>query len=201
MVLRLACARLHPPPRPPRKPDARCPPRLLTTRRGASDSDRAIPGRGIKQSTTDVRVNQLSTSSVPSCLRALRVDRQDAFLLRSQRIAPLPLGDVPRRARSDIPRRGRRESFARRACSDARTTIPARAQSGVTRTVTGKTDRGLFMGPSFASTTRDVRGMKKRHYINMQAQDLSTVNPPGIRASSRSRSGCAAACPPHRYRS
>ena len=26
MVLRLACARLHPPPRPPRKPDARCPP-------------------------------------------------------------------------------------------------------------------------------------------------------------------------------
>ena len=48
VVLRLACARLHPPPRPPRKPDARCPPRLLTTRRakyprrprrGASDSE------------------------------------------------------------------------------------------------------------------------------------------------------------------
>ena len=93
VVLRLACARLHPPPRPPRKPDARCPPRLLTARhakyshrprRGASDSDRAIPVRGIKQSMTDVRVNQLSTSSVPSCLRALRVDRQDTLLSRSQ---------------------------------------------------------------------------------------------------------------------
>ena len=50
----------------------------------ASDSDRAIPSRGTKQSMTDVHVNQLSTSSVPSCLRALRVDRQDAFLPRSQ---------------------------------------------------------------------------------------------------------------------
>ena len=89
MVLRLACARLHPPPRPPRKPNARCPPRLLTARHakdshrprhGASDSDWAI----LSRSMTDVRVNQLSTSSVPSCLRALRVDRQDAFLAQSQ---------------------------------------------------------------------------------------------------------------------
>ena len=92
MVLRLACARLHPPPRPPRKPDARCPPPpdgparegFAPPRRGASDSDRAIPSRGTKQSMTDVRVNQLSTSSMPSCLRALRVDRQDALLPRSQ---------------------------------------------------------------------------------------------------------------------
>ena len=51
---------------------------------GASDSDRAIPSRGTKQSMTDVHVNQLSTSSVPSCLRALRVDRQDALLPQSQ---------------------------------------------------------------------------------------------------------------------
>ncbi len=42
-------------------------------------------------------------------------------------------------------RRGRRGSFARRACSDARTTIPARAQGGATRTVTDKTDRRLFI--------------------------------------------------------
>ncbi len=51
---------------------------------GASDSERAFPSRGIKQHVIDVRVNQLSTSSVPSCLRALRVDRQDAFLAQSQ---------------------------------------------------------------------------------------------------------------------
>ena len=51
---------------------------------GASDSERAFPSRGIKQHVIDVRVNQLSTSSVPSCLRALRVDRQDAFLSQSQ---------------------------------------------------------------------------------------------------------------------
>ena len=37
------------------------------------------PQPGIKQPMTDVRVKQLSTSSVPSCLRALRVDRPEAF--------------------------------------------------------------------------------------------------------------------------
>ena len=93
MVLRLACARLHPPPRPPKgfythdiptPPDGPAREGFAPPRRGASDSDRAIPSRGTKQSMTDVRVNQLSTSSVPSCLRALRVDRQDAFLSQSQ---------------------------------------------------------------------------------------------------------------------
>ena len=46
------------------------------------------------------------------------------------------------------PAPGRRESFARRARSDARTTIPARAQGGATRTVTDKTDRRLFIRTS-----------------------------------------------------
>ena len=50
--------------------------------------------------------------------------------------------------RADAPRRGWRGYFAHRACSDARTTIPARAQGGATRTVTDKTDRRLFIRTS-----------------------------------------------------
>ena len=78
-VLRRACARLHPPPRPqkgfythdiPTPPDG--PARGVRQRPGH-------PQPGIKQPMTDVRVKQLSTSSVPSCLRALRVDRPEAF--------------------------------------------------------------------------------------------------------------------------
>ena len=46
MVLRLACARLHPPPRPPRKPDARCPP---PPDGPAREGFAPPPARGVRQ--------------------------------------------------------------------------------------------------------------------------------------------------------